>query len=271
MTNSNFQRSLILWLAAVVITLSSVVYQRMTGPTHPMRGKLEVNGEKLKYKLLRSHETTSNAIFKIPVADTSWTALFKWRRYKSHDSWTTDTLKSIAGGFQISIPQQPAAGKVEYLITLKDDLGNDYPLSSEPVIIRFKGAVPGFVLLPHVLLMFFSMLLGVRTGLEAIANGKHTYGYALWTTTLLFFGGLIFGPLVQKFAFDAYWTGWPFGHDLTDNKTAVAFVFWLIALWQGKKPGRGRMWFVIAAVVQLLVYLIPHSLLGSELDYTKRD
>jgi len=34
---------------------------------------------------------------------------------------------------------------------------------------------------------------------------------------------------------------------------------------------KGRKWFIIAAVIQLLVFLIPHSMFGSELDYTRID
>ena len=80
-------------------------------------------------------------------------------------------------------------------------------------------------------------------------------------------GGMILGPIVQKFAFGEFWTGFPVGKDLTDNKALVAFVFWIIA-WAGniKKP---RPYLpVIAAIINLGIGFIPHSLMGSELDYT---
>jgi len=268
MANSGKMKVLSLWALAIFITLVSVVYQKMTGPTYPVRGKLEINGELIKYKLLRSHETTSDAVIEIPVSDTTLTAIYKWKRYKSHDDWTIDTLKVAADKFSFTIPKQPAAGKVMYHISLIDQEGKIYQLSEQPVIIRFKGAVPIYILIPHILFMFSAMLCGVRTGLEAIARGERAYRYAFWTTILLFVGGIILGPIVQKFAFDAYWTGWPFGHDLTDNKTALAFILWVIALWKDKKGKNSRVWFIVASIVQLLVYLVPHSVLGSEIDYT---
>lgn len=88
-----------------------------------------------------------------------------------------------------------------------------------------------------------------------------------WTLGLLVAGGAVFGPIVQWYAFDALWTGWPFGHDLTDNKIAVALAAWItaaIALYRSKNPKR---WVLGAAIVMFVTYLIPHSLLGSELDY----
>jgi uncharacterized membrane protein len=74
---------------------------------------------------------------------------------------------------------------------------------------------------------------------------------------------------VQKYAFGAYWTGWPFGHDLTDNKTALAFIAWLIAVIKLRKNREARGWAIAAALVLLLVYLVPHSVLGSEIDHTQ--
>jgi len=82
-------------------------------------------------------------------------------------------------------------------------------------------------------------------------------------------GGMILGPVVQKYAFDAYWTGWPFGHDLTDNKSLVAFIFWLVALGYQIRNRQKKSWAVVAAIILLVVYMIPHSVLGSEIDYTQ--
>jgi len=268
---SSVKRPLTLWVLAVVITLASVVYQRMTGPTHAVRGSTEVEGEKIKYRLLRSHDTTSDARMEIPVPTPEVTGEICWRRFKSRDAWTTENLAREGTNLIATIPKQPPAGKVIYEITLTEEDGKKHALTETPVIIRFKGPVPGLVLYPHVVLMFVAMLLATRTGLEALAKGERAFRMTVWTSCLLFVGGMIFGPLVQKYAFGEYWTGWPFGHDLTDTKTAIAMVFWLIALLRGRSLAKSRHWIIIAALVTLLVYLIPHSAYGSELDYTKMD
>ena len=96
-----------------------------------------------------------------------------------------------------------------------------------------------------------------------------------WTTLgLMTVGGMILGPVVQKYAFGAFWTGWPFGYDLTDNKTLIMWIVWVFAalvLWKRRTPrdwaARGAV--LVAAVVMMVVYLIPHSLRGSELDYSQ--
>nr|MBC8402895.1 hypothetical protein [Candidatus Neomarinimicrobiota bacterium] len=121
---------------------------------------------------------------------------------------------------------------------------------------------------PHIFFMFFAMLLSNRSGLQALVRGGNLYKYALWTSGLLLVGGLILGPIVQKYAFGAYWTGWPFGHDLTDNKTIVAFIAWALAIWKNKDRINRPGWVLTASITLFLVYMIPHSVLGSELDYS---
>jgi len=78
---------------------------------------------------------------------------------------------------------------------------------------------------------------------------------------------MILGPIVQYFAFGDFWTGIPYGWDLTDNKTLIAFVFWIIAVVMNRKKER-PLYTALAAFVLLLIFSIPHSLFGSQLDYS---
>ena len=119
--------------------------------------------------------------------------------------------------------------------------------------------------------MIVGMLLSTRTGLEALRKGTNIKTYVYLTFAFLFIGGMILGPVVQKYAFDAYWTGFPFGKDLTDNKTLIAMISWVIAIFALLKNKRARGWIFAASLITLIIYLIPHSMMGSELDYSKMD
>jgi hypothetical protein len=110
------------------------------------------------------------------------------------------------------------------------------------------------------------MLLSNLAGITAIFGHKEQKKYGLWTLWLLMAGGMILGPLVQKFAFGDFWTGIPFGWDLTDNKTLIAILAWIAAVIMNRKQER-RAYTIAAALVLLIVYSIPHSLFGSELDF----
>jgi len=132
--------------------------------------------------------------------------------------------------------------------------------------MRFKGPVSLSLLIAHVIFMFAAMLTSTRAGLGALLLRRENI--LPWLTLgLIFVGGLILGAFVQKQAFGAYWTGWPLGWDVTDNKTLIMFIGWLIACLLLSRTKFRRSLIVLASAITLIVYLIPHSLRGSQLDY----
>ena len=262
------KRSIFLWIFCVIFTIGIAYYQRVTGPSYPVSGHKNIAGRDINFKLLRTSDAEGNEKIKIQIPDTSFHGTIDFKRFKSNDAWTKSEMKQDGNMLIAELPHQPPAGKIIYSITLRSGTDSQ-KLTPEPVVIRFKGDVPLYILIPHILLMFLAMLYSSRTGLEAVFNGVRTYRYTIITTICLFLGGAILGPIVQKFAFGAYWTGWPFGHDLTDNKTLVALLIWIVALIVQLRNKKGRAWVIAAAIILLAVYLIPHSVLGSEIDYTQ--
>jgi hypothetical protein len=258
-----------LWTLAAVITLASVAVQRLSGPSYPVTVVLRMpDGTLFKCKLPASADATTDVQIRIVVTGAVSSGQIAWRRVNSSDPWSLSPMQRSADTLIATLPKQPPAGKLAYAISLGTTTGREIELTPEPVVIRFKGPVPADVLVPHILCMFASMLFAAITGLNAVARTGDIRRQAWVTATMLLVGGLILGPIVQRYAFGAFWTGWPFGHDLTDNKTALAMLTWLIALWRGRGNRQARSWIIAAAVVHFAVYLIPHSVLGSELEYT---
>lgn len=146
--------------------------------------------------------------------------------------------------------------------------------AGDPIVLRYKGPVPTPLLIAHLSMMFIAVLVGLRAGLDALFGGASLRRLVWVTLGCLTLGGLLLGPFVQKAAFGAYWTGFPWGYDLTDNKTLLMWLAWVLAaLVAGPRPRRDETWSraaVLAATVAMaVVYLIPHSLRGSQLDYGK--
>lgn len=267
-----------IWVLAIFLMAASVVYQRLTGPTHPKRGSFETTETTYTYRLVRSGITTHPAQVRVPDPGGEVSATIEWRRYPTEDAFEVLSMSSSDGSLVGDLPVQPAAGKLEYSVTLHTAEGDIHlpSDSEETVILRYKDPVPASVLVPHVILMFFAVLFGIRTGLSALfaPNGMR---WSAWTTLIgITVGGMVLGPIVQKYAFGAYWTGWPFGGDLTDNKVLIMWIVWIIACTTIgfrpiKKEWLGRILVVAAAAVMTVVYLIPHSMRGSELNYEAVD
>jgi hypothetical protein len=256
------------WFLAVVITLGSAVYQRMTGPTHPLRVKAVVAGSEIKCRLPRSAETVGDAKVGVP-APAPVEGWIDWKRFPTDDDWTRVPLVREGDGLVGYLPKQPTAGKLVYKIVLTSG-GESVSLTGEaPAVLRFKDPVPLWILIPHILVMFSGMLFATASGLAALDKRRNPRRFVLWTVALLFAGGFVLGPLMQKFAFGVAWAGFPMGMDLTDNKTLIAFLFWVVAFVAGRKGKPARPFVIAASLVTLLAFLIPHSLLGSQYDYSK--
>ncbi|MBI3110537.1 MAG: hypothetical protein HYZ01_03090 [Ignavibacteriales bacterium] len=264
-------RAKLLWMLSFALTLLIAFYQRVTGPSYPVSGSCTLGGVAIPFKFDRSHGGDSDVSISIRTNDDQIRGVLDWRRFKTADSWRSESMLLHDGVLSAMLPHQLPAGKLQYRVRLtKGELTETVP-AAEPVTIRFKGAVPMWILIPHVIIMFSAMLFSSRTGLEFFNSGPNLKKLASWTVGLLFLGGLLLGPAMQWHAFNAWWTGWPFGTDLTDNKTAVALAGWLVALMAIHRRRHSRAWALGASLVLLLVYLIPHSMLGSELDYTTQD
>jgi hypothetical protein len=259
-----------LWLAAVAVTAGSAFWQRLSGPTYPVSGQLDLGGLPVQLRLERSHDTDSDQPISIQVEDPAVEGEVAWRRFPTEDPWQLLPLSRLGATLGAALPRQPAAGKLEVQVRLRRGQASAV-FPERPAIIRFKGPVDALLLVPHILLVFAGMLLSTRAGLAALVKGGGVRWLSLSTLSCLALGGLLLGPLVQKAAFGAYWTGWPLGHDLTDNKMAVAVLAWGLALWRlrGSYPARsaGRWAVLAAALITLAIFAIPHSTWGSEIDW----
>ena len=259
-----FRKKYIFWFLAISITLGSAYYQRKTGPTYPKKIKLELSDEILDFKLPRSNVSEENCFIEIPVINKKISGKIFFKRFPTNENFNTVELTNKDGKLTGYLPKQDPAGKLEYFILFND---NNTEVTTEHVVIRFKGTVPAWALIPHILFMFIAMLISNLAGLFAIGKiDKHVF-YAKLAFALLILGGLLFGPIVQYYAFGQAWTGIPFGWDLTDNKTLIAVIFWFIAVLGNRKNPKYRN-TIIAAFILFLIYIIPHSLFGSELDYS---
>lgn len=262
-----FKRNITLWTLSLLITLLAAYYQRTTGPTVPKKISMQISEENEKFVLNRTHVSDSDCPVELTLHSDITEAKLWYKRIPTQDKWQFLPMKKNNDTLKAALPKQPASGKVAYYIEINTGDKTYFVSKEKPVVVRYKGDVPAWVLIPHIILIFLAMLFANYAGINAIFKVKKIRPFVVLTVLFLFFGGMVFGPIVQKFAFNAYWTGVPFGWDLTDNKTLIAMFFWLFALGVNIKKERPYA-VIIAAVVTIFIFSIPHSMFGSQLDYT---
>ncbi len=255
----------LLWIFALLLTLSAAVYQRMTGPTYPLKTQVNTDIQHFPIEFLRSHSSGSDCPVILVITDIAVKGTLSYRKYPTRDEMTKVDLKREGDKLVGYLPHQPPAGKLEYKIDL---IKNNIPLNlgtGAPIVIRFTGDVPHVILGIHIFLMFLAMFFSNIAGLLAMFKIRPYKLMAFVTFVVLIAGGLVLGPIVQKYAFNHYWTGAPFGWDLTDNKTLIAIIGWLIAMIMIRKK-YARLWILAASLITIIIFSIPHSLHGSQLN-----
>ncbi len=229
-----------------------------------------------EYRLIRNTLTTGDA--RVAIPDPGVPGALHFKRYRTDEDFTSVPSRVEDGELVGHLPVQPPAGKLEYFLTLRtpDGVIRVPDQADGSVIIRFKDPVPWYSLAPHIAMMFLALLVGMRAGLAALISPSRMRRLAWTTLIIMTIGGMILGPIAQKYAFGAFWTGWPFDYDLTDNKVLIMWLAWIVAcavIWlRARRDERvSRAVVAIAALVMVVVYLIPHSARGTEVDYELLD
>jgi len=259
-------KKVLIWTVAFIITVIAAIYQRVTGPTYPVKVNISINNNTYSSKLIRSTNSTEDCKIELNIPQNVKAELL-YKRDKINEDYTALPFAVEDENHQVAyLPKMPAAAKLNYFVKLSE--GNINPKLSEnsPITIRFKDPVPAWALIPHILFMFLAMLFSNGAGIAALFKTPAYKRYSMEALILLIGGGLILGPIVQHYAFGQAWTGFPMGLDLTDNKTLIALIVWIIAFMINRK--KNLYWpTVVAAIVTIVIFSIPHSLMGSELNY----
>ncbi len=273
--------SVLLWVLSAIITIGCFMYQDKTGPTYPLEGEFDTVSGTVNFQFLRSEIIgTDLKIMLLDPVPEGVSGYVQYKRYKSHDEWAEMPMEAgefefsrrgsteVVNGVGAELPfLEERAGKYEFLVYIDDGVGEPVSVTGEkPIYARYKAAVPMTVLFFHILTIFLSMMIAIRTTLAALIEEKFK-GLIKATIISLIVGAFILGPLVQWYAFGVLWSGIPFGYDWTDNKVVVEMVFWLWAAYANRGELENRKSVLLAGFVVLLVYFIPHSIFGSEYDY----
>ncbi len=272
------KKNITLWAFAILLTLTAIVFQRKTGPTYPKKAEITISDKTYNLKLLRSQGGELDAEIMLQIPDDNVNAKIFYRHYPTNNEYIAVDFrrdnKEIKSLFSdnttesvllVDLPNQPPAGKLQYYIEIISDSESVFIEKEEPILIRYKGDVPAYILIPHIIFMFLAMLISNAAGIFALVGKFQFRKYAFITFGTLLLGGMILGPIVQLYAFNELWAGVPFGWDLTDNKTLIMFIGWSIALIANFKK-KNRATVIIASIVLIIMYSIPHSMHGSELN-----
>lgn len=265
---------------AALITLSLFFLSRLTGPNFRYRVSLEGDGFTASHRAPRTSEGTGPASLELTVqGDAARIAAVTLEGQPRQGSGQPDRFSPVtitrqtdgSHVYRFEIPFHPFATKYDYVFRLGLTDGRQLELKKNdaPMTVRFRGEVPAWLLGLHILGMFFGFLIiclsafAVADFLRSRGDAAPVERFGLWGWIIMLIGGIPLGFLMNRYAFGPIWEGWPFGADVTDNKTQIALVLYGIALltFNLKKAHRVSGWIIVAATAAVfIVFVIPHSI-----------
>jgi hypothetical protein len=182
------------------------------------------------------------------------------------------------GVYTAIIPPGEPTSRVTYQIMVQGITGPAVLYPSDGLTVEFRGPVASWAIVGHIVFLFVAVAFFTvatlyafetfRTGTFAVAGARSV----LWGTASLVFGGIALGVIVEYQRLGMLWGGFPVGSDVTDTKTLLNTMLWIVALLlirgsafrddpsRDSVSARGAAWLVIAMfAITLIVFLVPHS------------
>jgi hypothetical protein len=270
-------------IAGTVLTFVLLVGVRQFSTHEPVLLVAEGPGMKIYHRTVTERVGPGQPLLTVGLEPAQRVSMVvRWVSPPSSTAVMRNMIRVRPNRYEFYLPDLGKGARVRYWIEAKNGEGTKLRLPDDPdrfVTLRFKGTASKGVLVAHVAFMFgafFFMVLSLFGAIRILRGRegkKGTVNAARWVLILSFIGSCPLGFILNHQMFGVLWEGYPFGYDVTDNKTQVVFILWLVSLllaW-GSFTGRGEekdrigarafAWAVIASfLVSLALFILPHSI-----------
>lgn len=270
-------------LSGIVITLVVLVVARMLSKNNSQVIEAESEGLKAVHGTVFEQVGGGNPVVEISVESEgeAYVSLI-YEDTVEGEIRKKEMTEEPGGVWRGELPDLGKGERVEYAFIVEGRGANALRIpegDDEFFLLKYKGHISTFVLVVHVIFMFGAFFFMVESTLGAAAMLKkgEEKGFTLnmmrSAVLCLFVGGWPLGFILNYQRFGPVWEAFPFGTDVTDNKTQIIMLLWLIAafLIRGSFFGRGEekdilksKGFAVAVitcfVLTVILFLVPHSL-----------
>lgn len=273
-------------IIGLIITLILLAVARRLSMNRPEDLKSVSGGVTLTHRSVFEQVGEGNPILGLnisfsPDGEEDITADVVYRESARSETERIGMARTGPGTWLAELPQRDKGNSLEYAFEVDTGGGRKIrlPEGSRFLRLKYKGEVSLFVLIFHVIFMFGAFFFMVEAVMESIpvlrgtGDRKNLVSMIRWLMIFTFIGGFPLGFILNQQRFGVIWEGFPFGYDVTDNKTQLMFLFWLITVllswgsFTGNRKLRDRLSerglaaaVIISFVLSLAVFLIPHSL-----------
>jgi hypothetical protein len=271
------------YLIALLLTVVLLGFARRMSTRHEQTFSIQADNVTLTHHTITENFGDGPIISLQALPSDRVRAVVLYSEHPGGPDYKTLEMNLSSGVFGAKLDPLPKGQKYWYHINVYQDNVNIAVLppakagENSDQFIKFKGHIAPYIIIPHILFMFgtiFFGLLAVFTSID-LARGKgetkRSVLFMLLAFICAFIGGIPLGIVVSQQAFGGSgWGGWPLGTDITDSKTEVLLLFWLITLflsWRGlagrKMAVTNRTYsflVILSFLITFITFLIPHSI-----------
>lgn len=272
-------------LAGILITLLIFVVARRISKNRPTELEMSLGDIQITHSTVYEHVGPGQPeILLSVIPPVEIDAEVRYRAPGTEEFETVGMSEISKGTWSARLPARDKGGRLEYGLRISSEKtaeGGTATSSSEVgyYLIKFKGEVSVTIIILHVLCMFAAFFFIIEALLGAFAilfkgeEREFVVAQSRWVLLFTFLGGWPLGFALNWQTYGVLWEGFPFGYDITDNKTQLIAIFWIIIAalsWKSfacRRTGRDlagagvyAVAVIIASILSLGLYLVPHSL-----------
>lgn len=269
-------------IVSIAITIAMVFVARYLSANRPRDLASSVAGLTLRHTTVVDQEGPGEPELRLEVeGEPAAPPVVRYRPRGGEQVEETVMTAAGEGAWIARLPELPKGSRMRYAFVAAAPGGGEarLPAGDGFLTVKYEGIVSPFVLVSHIIFMFgafFCMsmcMLGALAVLRGREGKRFTVVMSRWVMFFTFVGGWPLGMILNRQAYGPAWEGFPFGWDVTDNKTQIMLVFWIVTilLARGSFLGRGEnrdlaspRAFAAAVVVSfaasVALFLVPHSL-----------
>ncbi len=249
------KQSIILWIAACVITFSAGFIQSTISPDYPENGSINTYSGNVSYSFDKVYHGKGDYIVWVLSNFKGLKGTLEWKDLNS-SSWNKVQMLSSGEAITAKIPAHSPLSKVEYKVTLLDN-GRNYSVPNKGTVkLEFLGRVPSSITMFYYITLFAGLLLGIRTGLEIFNEKPRLKLYTLFTLISFFSFTLVFSTVRKGCELGVIGTTKIASiTDLFSTGPVILFVMWIAALiliFNLKKP---KAWALSASVLTIITFI----------------
>ncbi len=252
------KQSIILWIAAVVITFLGGFLQSRLSNEYPVSGSFGIEGKEIGYKLDKVYYGYDDFKFFLKSDIDGVSGIVFWKATGAGE-WRSSELTDRGEILSGKIPNYKPLTNIEYYI--KVDYNNksyNIPPDKKPVTMTFYGKIPSSINFYYWFTLFGVLLLAVRTGLEYFQIPGKIKKLNVFTLIFVSVNVFAFHPLRTTYKLGAVGKSVIQITQMFQFSSILLLVTWVLATALIFNIKNIRIWAPAAAIITLIIYELGH-------------